>query len=148
MADGKTVQLGLFDERPNLYAQLAGLNPAVKAAMNRAADRCRRLSRQQICDAMNDLADAAGVKLTGGNAKQLSFATLEKWLNPQDTEHLPSLPAIHVFCLVLGDLEPLRVLVAVQGCELAGEQDIRDRDLGRAYRQKKALAKRMKELEG
>jgi len=147
MADGKAVQLGLFDERPNLYAQLAGLNWAVKAAMNRAANRCHRLSRQQLCDAMNDLADAAGIKLTGGNARQLSFATLEKWLNPQDVEHLPSLVAVHVFCLVLDDVEPLRVQAAVLGCELAGEQDIRDRDLGRAYRQKRALVKRMKELE-
>jgi hypothetical protein len=148
MADGKTVQLGLFEQTPSLYGQLAGLNQAVKAAMNRAADRCRKLSRQQICDAMNALADAAGVKLTGGNAKQLSFATLEKWLAPLDTEHLPSLVAIHVFCLVVDDLEPLRVQAAAQGCELADADDIRDRELGRAYRQKKALAKRMKELEG
>jgi hypothetical protein len=148
MADGKLVQLGLLEQKPTLYGQLAGLNQAVKAAMNRAADRCRTLSRQQICDTMNVLADAAGVKLTGGNAKQLSFATLEKWLAPLDTEHLPSLTAIHIFCLVVNDLEPLRVQVAAQGCELADAEDIRDRDLGRAYRQKKALAKRMKELEG
>lgn len=148
MADGKTKQMGLFDKMPSVYTQLAGINAAIKAAMNQSADHCRRLSRPQILDAMNDLADAAGVKLTGGNAKQLSLATLEKWLAPSDTEHFPSPVAINIFCLVVDDCEPLRVQATLQGCELANAQDIRDRDLGRAYRQKKALTKRMKELEG
>ncbi|MGJ3523819.1 hypothetical protein ACR4XJ_12430 [Nitratidesulfovibrio sp. D1] len=74
-----------FDDKA---ARLAGLNVTLKASVQRALASCG-LSRAQVVDRMNALASEAGVRLTTGNARQLSFATPGKWLNPADREHPP-----------------------------------------------------------
>lgn len=94
----------------NLLAPGLHVEPAVKAAMRRVA-AASLLSREQICDRMNELAESAGIKLNG-NAKRLELATLEKWLNPHELSYVPTLRALVTFCRVTRSLEPLSALAA------------------------------------
>ncbi len=137
-------RLSLFDDDP--VTKLAGLLPALSAAMNRAANESRSLSREQIVDRMNDMARRAGVSLNS-NARTLSVAVLEKWLNPSETGHRPSLAAVHVFCLVLDDVRPLEVLLGLHGCGLMTREDRKLRDYGAAILAERDARKRKKQLE-
>jgi hypothetical protein len=123
------------------------LNPerAVKAAMHRAA-KASPLSREQIRDRMEELAREAGVKLCGGNSRQLSVETLEKWLNPQDTGHLPSLRALVVFCKAVQASGPLAALAAPLGLAVIDKEQQRllraaeiDAEIARLKREKRRL---------
>ena len=69
-------QPGLFDRAPSL-----NVLREMKAAMAAAADGCG-LSREGLCERMNELADRYGVRLVKGTGQHLTMATLEKWLNP------------------------------------------------------------------
>lgn len=124
--------------------RVSGLLASLKAAMNRAASG-HRLSRDQMVDAMNRIADSSGVRL-GGNAK-LTAATLEKWLNPADREHIPSLFGLSAFCLALEDSTPMAALAGVLGCGLMSAEDLRDRDYGRACRLEREARRRKRRLE-
>lgn len=104
-----------------LTASLNAL-PDVKSAM-RAAAADSHLSREQICDRMNELAEQHGFRLQGNGG--LRVATLEKWLNPCEREHAPSLLGVLLFCRVLGCAQPLRSLVAPLGLHVIGEDDAR-----------------------
>lgn len=120
---------------PSLFgsavARSGGLVAAVKSAMNAACSESQ-LSREQIVDRMNDLSLSAGVRITSGNSKSLGLATLEKWLNPADREHVPSLVAVNMFCSVLQDYRPLSVQLEMHGLELMTLQERRLRDYGHA----------------
>ncbi len=70
--------------------QVVDLEPLVKAAMNRVAERAkaeRNLSREQLVDKMNEIAAASGIKLNR-NARTLSLDIFEKWLNPA-SDYMP-----------------------------------------------------------
>jgi len=108
----------------SLFAPGLDTDPAVKATMREAARTCG-LSREQICDRMNELAGQAGIRLNGGNAKVLALTTLEKWLNPLDREHVPSARAIGVFCRAVGRYDPLQALVAPHCLQLIDERQAR-----------------------
>ncbi|EMG37335.1 hypothetical protein PCS_01847 [Desulfocurvibacter africanus PCS] len=105
----------------SLFTPGLDTDSAVKAAMHKAT-RGRGFSREQICDRMNELALQHGIRLGGGNAKQLAIATLEKWLNPLDREHIPSARAIGIFCRTVGRFEPLQALIAPHGLQLIDEK--------------------------
>lgn len=75
--------------------------PGVKLAMNEAADRSG-LSREQIVDAMNGLAQLGGIR------GRVSKATLDKWLNPQAENYPPTLAGLQLFCLAVEDENPAR----------------------------------------
>lgn len=93
------------------------VDAAVKAAMRQAAKEST-YSREIICDRMNEIAEAAGFRLGGGNSKALSLALLEKWLNPLEREHTPPLRALAVFCRALGTVEPLRAMANPLGAHV------------------------------
>jgi len=93
------------------------VDAAVKAAMRQAA-KDSPLSRDQICERMNLIAENAGFRLGGGNAKALSLALLEKWLNPLEREHTPPLRALAVFCRALDTVEPLRAVAHPLGAHI------------------------------
>lgn len=102
----------------NYCGQIAcNVDAAVKAAM-RQASKDSHHSRDQICDRMNEIAEAAGFRLGGGNSKALSLAMLEKWLNPAEREHTPPLRALIVFCRALGTVEPLRAMAIPLGAHI------------------------------
>jgi hypothetical protein len=83
------------------------------------------LSREQLCDQMNELADRYGIHLVKGNGKQLTKATLDKWLNPRSNEHYPSPNALEVFCAAVNSVEPLKAMVDPLGWRIIGEEDAR-----------------------
>ncbi|AAS97159.1 hypothetical protein DVU_2687 [Nitratidesulfovibrio vulgaris str. Hildenborough] len=138
-----TVTLSLFDDSA---ARLAGLNATLKTAMQRTI-AASGLSREQVLDRMNTLAKQAGVKLTTGNAHQLSLATLDKWLNPADREHLPSVLALHVFCLAVNNVQPLAQLLGLHGCGVMTAEDRRLRDYGQVCWESKRRRKAARQLE-
>lgn len=140
------MQLGLFEDDNRLCLAVAGLCASVKAAMNRAA-AASSLSRAQITDRMNSLAQAAGVRLTKGNAKTISEDTLDQWLNPAERDHTPSLLAVNVFCLAVGDAGPLAAQLAIHGCAVMDAEARRYRDYGKACATVREAARRKKKIE-
>jgi hypothetical protein len=101
----KSQQLSLLDLPADPTA-------AVKAAMARSVRESGK-SRAEVLDVINSLAASAGIRLSK-NAKNLSPDTWEKWLNPADREHLPSLAALTIICRVIGP-SPLAVLAQASG---------------------------------
>lgn len=137
--------LPLFDEGPE-YGHLAGLVPAMRAAMNRAAG-ADEAGRKLLVDKINAIAASAGVRLTAGNTKAISKDTLDKWLAPGDREHTPSILAVAVFCAATGSHEPLRMLARSLGLDVMNEEDRKLKDYGRACMNERAARKRKKLLE-
>jgi len=137
-------QLSLFETDQS--AELAMLMANVKSAMNRAASRCG-LSRDEIVDRMNQIARSAGISLSRGNAKSVTLATLEKWLNPANTEHQPSILAVNVFCTAVKSVEPLAAMLRPHGCGVMTPQDKKLRDYADAILAEREAKKRKKQLE-
>lgn len=100
--------MGLFDNKS------FNVSVALKDAMHQAAKDCD-LSREQIVDAMNDLAARYGVSLANGNARLLNLATLEKWLNPNDHGRDVPVRALPIFCAVVRSAEPLKAVAEPLG---------------------------------
>ena len=124
----------------------AGLISQMKAAMNDAA-RNSALSRDQILDRMNQIAIAAGVRLTAGNVKTLGAATLEKWLNPAEREHVPGVLALNVFCAAVESIFPLQAQLSMHGLDVMTPQDKTERDYGRACLEMRRARKTKRKLE-
>jgi len=86
----------------------------IAASMSRIVEGSG-LSREHVVDQLNTAAVRHGVRICGGSAKALSLATLEKWLNPKETEHVPSTRALNLFCHVFNTVEPLNILARSHG---------------------------------
>lgn len=143
----REIQLSLLTHG-DAQAKLAGFNAAIKVAMQNALSEARPiLSREQVLDRMNGIAASAGVKLTVGNSRCLSLPTFDKWLNPGDREHLPSILALHVFCLAVGNMAPFCLILGLHGCELMTPEDKRLRNYGIACIESKRKRKVLKRLE-
>lgn len=136
-ADGR--QLSLFG--PGL-----DVLQAVKAAMNRAA-KGSALSREQICDRMSEVAVEHGIRLQAGNSWRMAPATLEKWLNPADREHVPGPRALVVFCKVVGDHGAIQALAAPLGLTLIDERQAALLERAEIEAEIKRLQRRKKKLE-
>ncbi len=117
---------------------------AVKATLAQAVRESGK-SRAEVLDALNALAASAGIRLNR-NAKTLSPDVWDKWLNPIDREHLPSLAALTIICRVLGPA-PLAVLAQASGgyhcitdqqAKLLRMAEI-DREIAERKREKKRL---------
>ncbi|MDR1946621.1 MAG: hypothetical protein LBQ51_05585 [Desulfovibrio sp.] len=120
-------QLSLFDADNAIISQIAGFDSLLKASMNRAA-AASPYSREQIVERMNALSLQAGRKLTGGNAKNISLPTLEKWLNPE-SDQLPPTRAVNVFMHACGTLAPLEAWAGGHGAGIMTPKDKKLRDL-------------------
>lgn len=129
------------------FAALAGVMPAVRAAMRRAAGDPDGEGRKALVDKINRIATEAEIRLTGGNSKSISKDILDKWLSPSDVSHPPGLLAVLVFCRATGDTGPIRVLAQALGLDIMTDEDRRYRDLGRAEVELKAARKRRRMLE-
>jgi len=136
-------QLSLFNDD----SALAGMMPAIRAAMNRAAGESIE-GRKLLVDKINSIASAAGIRLTAGNAKTISKDTLDKWLSPTDRDHTPSLQAVAVFVRATGDISPLRAYLQVLGLDVMTDDDRRGLDYGRACLAERDARKRKRILEG
>lgn len=128
------------------HGRLAGLIPAMRAAMNRAAGEDES-GRKLLVDRINSVARDAGVRLTTGNAHAISKDTLDKWLNPNDRDHTPGVLPIVAFCLATKDYSTLRAILKAVGLDLMTEEDRKHRDYGRACLAEREARKRKKRLE-
>lgn len=129
------------------YSRIAGLMPAVRAAMRRAAGNPDSEGRKALVDKINAIARDAEVRLTAGRAESVSKDVLDKWLSPSDISHPPSILALVVFCKATGDYEALRVILNACGLDIMTPEDRRFRDYGKADMEMKAARKRKKQLE-
>lgn len=109
------IQLDLFSQ-PTL-----NVSKAIKAAMANDALNSG-MSREQLVDRMNDIAERHGVCLTHGNSQRLTIDTLEKWLNVSDQRHIP-VKALTVFCAAVGKSSALDVMARALGLMVVGERE-------------------------
>ncbi|PKN07595.1 MAG: hypothetical protein CVU73_12685 [Deltaproteobacteria bacterium HGW-Deltaproteobacteria-8] len=128
------------------HGALAGLVPAMRAAMNRAAG-ADTAGRALLVDRINDIARQAGLRLTTGNAQSISKDTLDKWLAPSDRDHTPSLLAVVVFCAATGDSAPLQMMLRALGLDVMTAEDRMLRDYGKACKTVREASRRKKMLE-
>lgn len=136
-------QASLLDDD---HGKLAGLVPAMRAAMNRAAGG-DEAGRKLLVDRINAVAQEAGIRLTAGNAKAVSKDTLDKWLNPNDRDHTPGVLAVAAFCAATRDVGALRVLLQAMGLDVMTAEDRKHRDYGKACLAEREARKRKKMLE-
>ena len=115
-------QLSLLDDA----VRLSGVMAAIKTAMRDAAGAPEGEGRKMLADRLNEIAQRAGIKLTGGNTLSISKATLDKWLAPSDT---------------------FRVAARALGLDLMTEEDRKLRDYGAAVLEMKAARQRKRKLE-
>ena len=118
-----------------------GLNvgPDLKESMNRA-DRKSDLSREEILDRMIYLAKCDGINFKVG------LATFQKWLNPEEAAHLPTIHGIILFCSALGTLGPLSVIVRPLRGQLIEGCDIDLLELAKLQREQEKRGKRIRAL--
>ena len=140
------IQLSLFDEINGPAMQVGGFIPAIKAALYAAAKRST-LSRDELVERMNGIAMAAGVRMTQGRAKGISRETLDKWLAAEEREHVPSLVAVHIACVALNDVGPLKAWLAAFGCGVMTAEDKKLCAYGRAVLEDKMRSKSKRRLE-
>ena len=137
-------QMSLFDCD---YTRFAGVMPAVRAAMRRAAGAPDSVGRKGLVDKINLITTEAEIRLTGGQGTSISKDTLDKWLSPSDTSHPPSVLAVLVFCRACDNFEALRVIVQAVGMDLMTPEDRRLRDYAEADLKMKEARKRKRRLE-
>lgn len=136
-------QLSLLDD----VVRLSGVMAAIKTAMRDATGAPDSEGRKMLADRLNEIAQRAGIKLTGGNNLSISKATLDKWLAPSDTSHTPSILALLAFCRATGNVEPFRIAAQALGVDLMTEEDRKFRDYGAAVLEMKAARQRKRRLE-
>ena len=137
-------QMSLFDCD---YTRFAGVMPAVRAAMRRAAGAPDSVGRKGLVDKINLITTEAEIRLTGGQGTSISKDTLDKWLSPSDTSHPPSVLAVLVFCWACEEFDALRVIVRAVVMDLMTPEDRRLRDYAEADLKMKEARKRKKRLE-
>jgi hypothetical protein len=136
----KPRQLSLFD-MPTLNVMAD-----YKTALNEAA-RKSGMSRDHIVDAMNQLADRYGVRLTRGRGKRLTVETLEKWLSINEERRVMPVQALPVFCEVVRDYAPLNVIARPLGLSVIGPEEEKLLRWARLKMKQKADAAEMRAIE-
>lgn len=131
----------------NDVLRLSGVMAAVRGSMRDVAGAEDSEGRKLLVERINEIAQLARIKLTGGNASAVSKATLDKWLSPSDHSHQPSLLALLAFCKATNSLEPLRMLTRALGVDIMTPEDRKLRDYGKAVLDEKEARQRKQKLE-
>lgn len=134
-------QLGLFTTAPTL-----NVLRDLKTAMAKAA-RETGLSRDELCDRINQIADRYGVRLVKGTGQNMTLDTFEKWLNPEDKERVIPVKALTVFCAAVGSLEPFQVMIAPLGGRVIDDKQaklLQLAELDQEVKQRQAAIKKLK----
>jgi hypothetical protein len=120
----------------------------IAASMSRIVEESG-LSRAEAVDKINEAARRYGVRLCSGSAKALGLATFEKWLNPNEPDHVPSTRALNLFCHVFNVSDPLSILVRShgQGWRVIESVDAKLLDLARTEQEIKRLRARKRKIE-
>jgi hypothetical protein len=135
-------QRGLFDE---LGFRVSGVKRTMKHILNRVAAESA-LSRDEILVRAREMAEAEGVKLSGGNGG-LSLTILDKWLNPNALSYMPDFEALIILCRVLGDSRAINPFLEALGLEVMTPDDRKYRDLGKLESELKCLRKKKRQIE-
>lgn len=134
----KYTQLPLFN-RPTFNTV-----KILKENMRVTAGLCH-LSREEIVDQMNDLADRYGVSLVSNG--RLRLDTFEKWINPNDLSRQMPMKALPVFCAVVMDYSALDVLARPVGAKVIGPEDRNLLKWARAYFSARDARREMRRIE-
>lgn len=120
----------------------------IAASMSRIID-ASGLSRAEAVDRLNIASQHYAVRLCSGSAKALGLATFEKWLNPNEPEHLPSTRALNLFCHVFNVTEPLDILARShgRGWRLIDGEGTKLLELARTEQEIKRLRARKRKIE-
>ncbi len=110
----KRHQLDLFGPRIDVGSKLKG-------TLRECVRKCH-LSREQIVDEMAHLAKRAGMDI--GRGKTISLANLDAWLAAGKINQIPSI-MLPLFCHVVGDLAPFRVLAAPLEADVIGRRKVK-----------------------
>ena len=133
-------QLGLFSTAPTL-----NVLRDLKTSMANAA-KATGLSREELCDRINQMADRYGVRLVKGTGPNLTLDTLEKWLNPEDKERVIPAKGLPVFCAAVNSIEPMQVMIAPLGWRVIDEKQsklLALAELDRDVKKKKAMMRKL-----
>jgi hypothetical protein len=109
LVNGKTIDNFGHPEQLNLFRDVQ-LDPAaaIKLALREALKNCP-LSREQVVDEMNRLADGAGFSVP---PSKTTLAVLDKWAAAGANAHLIPLKLVPIFCRATGSTLPLAALSA------------------------------------
>ena len=80
--------------------------PSMKASMNEAIKRCS-LSREEIVDRINGLAQLVGITCNGRTQK-VTLSLLDKWVAPGAKNYNIPIRLLPIFCKVVGSNLPLQ----------------------------------------
>ena len=105
------------------------------------------ISREELLDRMNDLAERYGVRLMKGNSSRLTMATFEKWLNPAAMEHVPGINSLLIFCAAANDIAPMTVIMAPLGVQYIDENEVKLLLWAKEYQKAKLAREKMRKLE-
>lgn len=123
-----------------------GILPLIKQRMKSAiAAAVPPLSRAQLVDRMNEIAERENLKITVSKGP-LTPAILDKWLAPREPD-LPPLPAMSVFMQALGDFGLLEALAEFHGFRLLSPEEALFYEFGKAKFEKREQSRRIKRLE-
>lgn len=136
----KPIQLNLFNQ-PTL-----NVAKPIKDAMNNDV-RDSGLSREQIVDRMNELANRFGICLNRGNSKRLTIEVFEKWLNPSDLSRQMPLKALPVFCAAVETCSTIDALTRPLGLRVIGDRDQKLLAWAEAKMAVKAHGRKIRKLE-
>ena len=95
-------------------------------------------SRDEVADEINKIAVREGMR------KQISKQTLDNWMKNSDSDRLPSLPWLTIFCSVLNTVGPIAAMIRPLGADIIDETDARLLAWARAEREKRRANKKAK----
>lgn len=144
----KQKQASLFDitSLPEEAVGLAGMMPAIRAAMNRTASEYEP-GRKLLVDAVIEIAKREAVPMTPGGGKAVTQDMLDKWLQPSDRGHAPSLEMIMCFCLATGDASPIKPILQLLGLCAVSQRDFEYLEYGKACAAARAARETKRKLE-
>ena len=141
----RQMQMGLFD--PPMKS-IDDPGPALKAAMrdaDKAAQRLYFMSRDNIIDAMNAMADSVGITCNG-NARKVTLHIYNKWLSSSELHYIP-LRWLHIFCFAVRSNKPLEVYTSFfNQVRLVAEDDLKKLQWAELEIKKRKLSRQAKQL--
>lgn len=143
-------QGSLFDllppENPAEMVGVAGVMAEVCAEMNGVAEAYEP-GRKQLAVDVTDIARRERVALTAGGGKELTVDVLNKWVQPSQRAHEPSVEGILCFCLATRSARPIKPMLKRLGLVVIAEADLKDLEYGKICRAEKDIRARKKTLE-
>lgn len=138
--DKKTRQL----EQPLLWQSLA-LDPTdrLKTAMRQALTTAD-MSREQIVDEMNRLAELEGIRT--GRSERTSVDILNKWVAPGDERYIIPTKLLPIFCLAVDSLLPLAALAAPAGGSVISMAELKRLEWANVELERRRLRRRARRL--